>query len=45
MLIRNSDYKGNATFDSAYQLAKSGTNNNKYREEFCKLLTKLGADF
>ena len=45
MLIRNSEYKGNATFDSAYKLAKSGANNNKYREEFCTLLTKLGADF
>ncbi len=45
MLIRNSEYKGNATFDSAYKLAKSGANNNKCREEFCTLLTKLGADF
>ena len=44
MVIRNSEYKGNATMDSAYQLAKSGTNNNKYREEFCDLLVKLGAD-
>ena len=44
MVIRNSKYKGNATIDSAYQLAKSGTDNNKYREEFCELLNALGAE-
>lgn len=44
MVIRDSAYKGNATIDSAYQLALSGANNNKYREEFCELLVKLGAD-
>ena len=44
MVIRNSDYKGNSTLDSAYQLAKSGADNNRYREEFCELLNKLGAD-
>jgi Ca-activated chloride channel family protein len=44
MVIRNSEYKGNANFDSAYQLAYSGSNNNKYRLEFCDLLVKLGAD-
>lgn len=44
MVMRNSEYKGSATFDSAYQLAKSGANNDRFREEFCELLTKLGAD-
>jgi len=44
MVIRDSEYKGNATYDTAYQLAKSGTENNRYREEFCELLKKLGAD-
>ena len=44
MVIRNSEYIGNATIDSAYQLAKSGCGNNKYREDFCKLLVELGAD-
>lgn len=44
MVIRNSEYVGTATYDSAYQLAKSGSNSNKYREEFCELLVKLGAD-
>lgn len=44
MVIRKSDYIGNATIDTAYQLAKSGAKNDKYREEFCDLLVKLGAD-
>ena len=44
MVLRNSEFKGDATYDSAYQLAKSGCNNNKYREDFCKLLKELGAD-
>ena len=44
LVLRNSEYKGSATYDSAYQLAKSGTLNNQYREEFCELLKKLGAD-
>lgn len=44
MVLRESKYKGTATLDSAYQLAKSGADNNKYREEFCELLDKLGAD-
>lgn len=42
MVMRDSEYKGNATYDSAYKLAKSGTGNNKYREEFCSLIKKLG---
>lgn len=44
MVLRDSEYKGTATLDSAYQLAKSGTDNNRYREEFCELLKKLGSD-
>ncbi|WP_051689007.1 vWA domain-containing protein [Butyrivibrio sp. AE2032] len=44
MVIRDSEYKGNSTYDTAYQLAFSGSDNNKYREDFCKLLVKLGAD-
>ena len=44
MVLRDSEYKGSATYDTAYQLAKSGCDNNKYREDFCKLLVELGAD-
>ncbi len=44
MVLRKSEYKGEATLDSAMQLAKSGSNNNRYRNEFCELLAKLGAD-
>jgi len=44
MVLRNSEYVGTSTLDSAYQLAYSGTNSNKYREEFCKLLLTLGAE-
>ena len=41
LVIRNSEYKGTATYDSAYELAKAGSANNKYREEFCSLIKKL----
>ncbi len=41
MVVRDSDYKGNATFDSAYELAKAGSDNDRYREEFCDLINKL----
>ena len=44
MIIRESDYKGSATLDSAYILANSGTKNDKYRKEFCDLLVTLGAE-
>lgn len=44
MVIRDSRYKGTSTFDSAYELARSGCGDNKYRTEFCDLLVKLGAD-
>ena len=43
LVLRNSDYKGTATYDSAYQLAISGAGEDHYREEFCDLLIKLGA--
>ena len=41
MLIRDSEYKGNATYYSAYELAKSGSANNKYRQQFCELILDL----
>ena len=41
LVLRNSEYKGTATYASAYELAKSGSINNKYREEFCDLIKKL----
>ena len=41
MVLRNSEYKGTATYASAYELAKAGSINNKYREEFCGLIKKL----
>ncbi len=44
MVLRDSDYVGTATLDSAYILANSGTRNDKYREEFCDLLIELGAE-
>ena len=44
MVIRNSEYKGNATYNSAMQLASSGKGNNKYRADFLDLLARLGAD-
>ena len=42
MVLRNSDYKGTASYASAYELAKAGAANNKYREEFASLIKKLG---
>jgi len=44
MVLRNSEFKSDATMDSAYQLARKGCKNNRYREQFCDLLVKLGAD-
>lgn len=44
MVLRDSEFKGSATYDSAYQLAKSGCGSNKYRKDFCDLLVELGAD-
>lgn len=41
LVMRDSEYKGTATYASAYELAKSGSINNKYREEFCGLIKKL----
>ena len=42
MVLRNSEYKGTAAYASAYELAKAGAANNKYREEFASLIKKLG---
>lgn len=39
MDLRDSDYKGNATYDSAYELAYVGCDNDPCRVEFCNLLT------
>ena len=44
MVIRDSEYKGNSTYNSAMQLASSGKGNNKYRADFLDLLAMLGAD-
>lgn len=43
MVLRDSEYKGSATLDSAYELAQKGSDNNYLREEFCDLLKALGA--
>ena len=44
MFIRDSEYVGTATLDSAYVLANSGIKDDNYRLEFCNLLVMLGAD-
>jgi len=44
MVIRNSEYAGTSTLDSAYVLANSGNEDDIYRIEFCDLLIKLGAN-
>ena len=41
LVLRDSEYKGTATYQSAIELAKSGANDNRYREEFCELIEKL----
>lgn len=41
MVLRDSEYKGNATYESAYGLAKSGSKGNRYRKEFCNLIDEL----
>ncbi|MBO4365515.1 MAG: DUF3520 domain-containing protein, partial [Eggerthellaceae bacterium] len=38
MLLRDSDYVGNATYDSAYDLAKSSMTEDDLREELCELI-------
>ncbi|NDV78252.1 VWA domain-containing protein [Dysgonomonas sp. 511] len=42
-LIKESDYKGNATYDKAIALARSGTGNDKqgYRREFIRLMESV----
>ena len=44
MVLRNSEYKGNATFSSAMDLARNGISNNKYRADFLDLLKTLDAN-
>ena len=44
MVIRNSEYAGTSTLDSAYVLANSGNEDDIYRIEFCDLLIELGAN-
>lgn len=41
MLMRDSEYAGSATFDTAYELAMSGAGGNRYREEFCDMILKI----
>ena len=41
MVLRNSEYKGNATFSSAMDLARNGISNNKYRADFLDLIKVL----
>jgi len=41
MIINDSDYLGNATMDSAYQLVKNGTADDEAREELCKMMRNL----
>ncbi len=41
MLMRDSEYAGSATFDTAYELAMSGADGNRYREEFCDMILKI----
>lgn len=45
MVLRESEYLGNATLDSAYELANSGSKHNKYREEFCDLINTLREEY
>ncbi|MCR5154800.1 MAG: von Willebrand factor type A domain-containing protein [Lachnospiraceae bacterium] len=41
MLLRDSEYKGNSTYDKAYKLVKSGMGSNSYRKEFAELIKKI----
>ncbi len=45
MVLRNSTYKGNATYQSALLLAKKAAKNDRsgYRAELCRLIEKAGA--
>jgi Ca-activated chloride channel homolog len=38
LLLRNSQYKGDASFDHVFGVAKATTGNDKYREEFTDLV-------
>lgn len=41
MLINDSQYLGDATLDTAYQLIKDGTADDEAREELCKMMRSL----
>ena len=41
MLINDSQYLGDATLDTAYQLIKDGTADDEAREELCKMIRSL----
>ena len=41
MIINGSQYLGDATLDSAYQLVKDGTADDEAREELCKMIRNL----
>ena len=41
MIINDSQYLGDATMDSAYQLVKNGTADDEAREELCKMMRSL----
>ena len=41
LVLRNSEYKGTATYDTAYQLAKAGAGDDHLRNQFCDLVIKL----
>ena len=41
MLLNDSDYAGDATLDTAYELVKHGSADNKYREELVDMIQSL----
>jgi len=41
MIINDSQYLGDATLDTAYQLVKDGTADDEAREELCKMMRNL----
>lgn len=38
LILRDSEHKGNATYDMVKELAQQSTNHNEYREEFIRLV-------
>ena len=41
MILNDSEYKGTAELDSAYELVKQGSMDNKYREELGDMIKAL----